>query len=132
MYQKPFLLRTFFLATYRDNFATYRNWLMPFLLSSEIQSMTKEFHKALKLYFKGKNLSEVSRQLEIPRSLLQDWIQEGREPSFKNLIYLKRISDYLGLSLDELLLGKPTSKIINSVTFEDDGKQYQILISRLK
>ena len=95
--------------------------------------MSKEFHKLLKVSFQDKNLSEVSRLLEIPRSLLQDWIHEGREPSLKNVIYLKKIADFLGLTLDELLIGRnSTTKIINSITFEDDGKKYQILISRFK
>lgn len=94
--------------------------------------MKKTFHKILKDNFKDKNLSELSRQLEIPRSVLQDWIKDEREPSFKNLDYLKRLADYLGLSLDELLTGETQVKLLSAVTFEDDGKRYQILINRVK
>lgn len=94
--------------------------------------MKSHFHKILKQSFSNKNLSELSRQLEIPRSVLQDWIKDEREPSFKNLEYLKRISDYLGISLDELLTGEPKERMLSSVTFEDDGKRYQILINRVK
>lgn len=94
--------------------------------------MKKTFHKILKDAFKDKNLSELSRQLEIPRSVLQDWIKDEREPSFKNLDYLKRIADYIGISLDELLTGETQTRMLSSVTFEDDGKRYQILINRVK
>lgn len=94
--------------------------------------MEKKFHKLLKLHFKNSNLSELSRQLEIPRSVLQDWIKDEREPSFKNLDYLKRIAQHLGLSLDELLTGETQMKMLSAVTFEDEGKRYQILINRIK
>ena len=94
--------------------------------------MKNSFHKILKDHFKDKNLSELSRHLEIPRSVLQDWIRDEREPSFKNLNYLKRIAEYLGLSLDELLTGETQTKMLSAVTFEDEGKRYQILINRIK
>lgn len=94
--------------------------------------MKKNFHKILKDNFKDSNLSELSRQLAIPRSVLQDWIKDEREPSFKNLDYLKRISEHLGLSLDELLTGESQQRILSSVTFEDDGKRYLIQINRIK
>lgn len=94
--------------------------------------MKKTFHSILKENFKNKNLSELSRQLEIPRSVLQDWIKDEREPSFKNLNYLKSIAEHLGMSLDELLTGEVQTKMLSSVTFEDEGKRYQILINRVK
>lgn len=94
--------------------------------------MTKHFHKILKNQFKDKNLSELSRTLEIPRSVLADWL-DGREPSLKNLDYLKRIADHIGISLDELLTGETqVKKMLSAVTFEDEGKRYQILINRIK
>lgn len=94
--------------------------------------MKKKFNKLLQAQFAEKNLSELSRQLKIPRSVLQDWIRDEREPSFKNLDYLKRIAEYLGLTLDELLTGESNTRMLSSVTFEDDGKRYQILINRIK
>lgn len=94
--------------------------------------MKKSFHKILQDNFANKNLSELSRQLKIPRSVLQDWIKDEREPSFKNLEYLRKIADYLGISLDELLTGESQSRMLSSVTFDDDGKRYQILINRIR
>lgn len=93
---------------------------------------TDTFHNILKENFADKNLSALSRELDIPRSVLQDWIQEKRQPSMKNLTYVKKIADYLGMSLDDLLIGHPPKrKIISSVTFEDDGKKYQVLIQKI-
>lgn len=39
---------------------------------------------------------------------------------------------YIKVILDELLTGEPKEKMLSSVTFEDEGKRYQILINRVK
>ncbi len=101
------------------------------MIYSESKVMTK-FHEILIEHFKDKNLSELSRQLNIPRSVLQDWVHEKREPSFKNIDYLKSIASFLGMGLDELLGGEVTNKTISSVVFEDNGRKYQVLINRIK
>lgn len=92
----------------------------------------EHFHKILKAHFKDKNISEVARTLAIPRSVLSDWLKEEKDPSFKNLDYLKRIADHLGLSLDELLIGEPTTRVISSVSFEDGINKYQVQINKIK
>jgi DNA-binding phage protein len=92
----------------------------------------EHFHKILKAHFRDKNLSEVARNLAIPRSVLSDWLKEEKDPSFKNLDYLKRIADHLGLSLDELLLGETTARVISNITFEDGTNKYQVLINKIK
>lgn len=94
--------------------------------------MENNFHKILKTNFKSKNLSELSRQLEIPRSVLQDWIIDEKQPSFKNMDYILNIANYLGISLDELLVGESKTKVLSAVTFEDEGRRYQVLINRIK
>ncbi len=99
---------------------------------TDSEIMLKGFHQLLRESFKDKNLSEISRKLEIPRSLLQDWVHEGRVPSMKNLEHIKRIADYLGYSLDELLLGESSKRIISSIEFEDSGRKYQVIINRIK
>lgn len=77
-------------------------------------------------------MSELARQLKVPRSVLQDWI-DGKQPSFSNVEYLVRIADYLNLSLEELLVGKDIqSKILTSIVFDDDGRRYQVSINRVK
>lgn len=92
----------------------------------------KNFHKVLQRHFEGMNLSELSRELDIPRSILQDWIQEKRLPSFKNIDYVKRLARYLGLTLDELFSERSEVKVITSLIFEDDGRKYKVNIEREK
>lgn len=99
---------------------------------SDTTYMTKGFNKILKEALGDSNLSELSRKLKISRSLLQDWIHNGREPSFKNIEHIKKLADYLGITLDEILVGKTNNKVISSVEFQDEGKRYQILIHRIK
>lgn len=129
---KPFLLWTLGLAGRRGKFASGRKQVSSLSHITESKNMAKLFHQILKENFKDKNLSEVARQLNIPRSVLQDWIQEEREPSLKNIEYIRSIAGFLGLSLDELLGGESKTKIISSVMFEDEGKKYQVLINRIK
>ncbi len=90
------------------------------------------FNNILKEAFGDKNLSELARELDMPRSIFQDWVQEKRLPSMKNLKYLRRIADYLNMSLDELLTGETEKKVVTSITFEDQERKYQILINRIK
>jgi hypothetical protein len=86
----------------------------------------------LKKKFKDKNLAEVSRQLGIPKTLLHEWMQAKRMPSFKNVGHLKKLADYLSLSLEELLLEESGDKVISSVTFDDSGRTYRIKIERVR
>lgn len=81
----------------------------------------------------GKNLSQVARDLGISKSLLADWVAARRLPSLRNVDAIARLASYLGLSLEELLLGgKSEKKIISAVTFDDDSRQYRVNIERVK
>ncbi len=99
---------------------------------TENDIMLNNFHKTLKKKLKDKNLSVVSRELNIPRSVLQDWMHGNRSPSMKNIDAVKRLADYFALSLDELLLGDSGPKTLSSITFNDDSREYQIKICRVK
>jgi hypothetical protein len=71
--------------------------------------------------------------LNIPRSLLQDWVHNERKPSLANIEHVVSLSKFLGISLEELLLGQRLkSKTVSSITFSDDGREYRINIERLK
>lgn len=94
--------------------------------------MEKSFNKVISEKLRDKNLADVSRKLGIPRSVLQDWVHEGREPSLKNIKYLRKLADYCDISLEELLTGEKISKNISTVTFEDDDRKYKITINRIK
>lgn len=92
----------------------------------------------LRKHLQGKNISAVSREVGIPTSLIHDWVKGRRMPSLKNIHYVKKLAEYLGISLEEILLGQSdnsaceTSKdhVVAQLSFEDEGKRYQINIVR--
>ncbi len=100
---------------------------------SLILYMEAKISKILRERLKGENLSRVARELGISKSLLADWVASRRLPSLKNIEAVAKLANYLGLSLEQLLLGKDSDRrIISAVTFEDDKRAYRINIERLK
>lgn len=97
-----------------------------FLMESKISEILRE-------RLEGENLSKIARELGISKSLLADWVASRRLPSLKNIAAVARLASYLGLSLEQLLLGKDDGrKIISAVTFDEDKRTYRINIERLK
>ena len=95
--------------------------------------MSTKLSDTLKKRLHGKNLSQLSRELGVSKSLLSDWVAARRTPSLKNIVALQKIAAYLGMSLDELLVGKPNEgKVITALVFEDEKRSYKINIERLK
>lgn len=95
--------------------------------------METKISDILRERLKGKNLSQVARDLSINKGLLADWVSARRIPSLRNIGALKKLADYLGLSLEQLLLGKDSErKIISNVIFDDEKRSYRINIERLK
>ncbi len=81
----------------------------------------------------GKNLSQVARELSISKSLLADWVANRRVPSIRNIEAVAKLAEYLGLSLEQLLLGRDDNrKVISAVTFEDESRRYRICVERVK
>lgn len=95
--------------------------------------MEVKLHDVLQARLKGENLSKIARELNIPKQRLFDWVTAKKSPNLKNATEIKKLADYLGLTIEQLLFGETEgSKILSSVIFEDDNKQYRILIERLK
>ena len=94
--------------------------------------MELKFSKILSVALRGKNISSVAREVDMPRSMLHDWAKSKRVPSLNNIEYIKRLADYLGLSLEEILIGESGKKTISSVSFQDDQRQYRISVERIK
>lgn len=95
--------------------------------------MELKVSKILAQRLKGKNLSALAKELGMPRSMLHDWVKGKRIPSLNNIEYIKQLADHLGISLEELLTGeKNDKKIISSILFQDDSRQYKISVERLK
>ncbi len=93
------------------------------------------FNKILQERLEGENLSSLSRELGINKAVLFDWVKSNRLPSMKNIDHVARLARYLGLSLEELLLGpssnKETShKVITKVSFKDGDREYEVEIKR--
>jgi transcriptional regulator with XRE-family HTH domain len=93
-----------------------------------------QFNEILRKRLEGKNLSAVARELKISKSLIADWVGARRAPSMKNIEAVYRLANYLGLSLEELLLGTKAREVktLVSAKFEDEGNEYRIHISREK
>ena len=94
--------------------------------------MELKFTSVIQERLKGQNLSAIARKLDMPKALLHDWVQSKRLPSFRNLNHVLKLAGFLGLTLEELLIGSSNRKIISSVEFEDSGQVYQICITKMK
>lgn len=95
--------------------------------------MELKVSKILAQRLKGENLSALAKELEMPRSMLHDWVKGNRIPSLNNIEHIKKLADYLGISLEELLTGETDEKkVISSVLFQDESRQYKVSIERLK
>lgn len=102
-------------------------------MSSVKVIMEANVSKILRDRLSGENLSKVARELGISKSLLADWVASRRLPSLKNIDAVAKVANYLGLSLEQLLLGtEEDRKIISSVTFEDNNRAYRVNIERIK
>lgn len=95
--------------------------------------MGTKISEILRERLEGENLSKIARELGISKSLLADWVASRRLPSLKNIEAVAKLAAYLGLSLEQLLLGKEDGrKVISAVTFEDEKRSYRVNIERLK
>lgn len=103
-----------------------------FFVFSDNDFMEIKFTKTLAKALDGKNISQIAREIDMPRNMLHDWVRAKRVPSLSNIEYVKKLADYLGLSLDELLVGDDEKRIISSISFSDEGREYRLIIERTK
>ena len=91
--------------------------------------LSQVLHRELK----GKVISRVAKEVGISVSILHDWFSSSRNPSAKNMWQLKKLAEYLGMSLEQILFDEKTEKqVISSTTFTDRGVQYRINIEKIK
>ena len=89
--------------------------------------------QVLQRELKGKVISRVAKEIGVSVSILHDWYSSSRKPSAKNMWQLKKLADYLGLSLEQILFDEKSERqIISSTTFTDRGVQYRVNIERIK
>ncbi len=89
--------------------------------------------QVLQRELKGRVLSKIAKEVGISVSILHDWYSSSRKPSAKNLWQLKKLADYLGLTLEQILFDERNEKqIISSTVFSDRSVQYRINIEKVK
>lgn len=79
---------------------------------------------------KGLSLKQVSVQTGIPNSTLHTWL-ENRQP--KDILKVKRLADFLGVSLHELLFGVKELAPLGELRLparEDLVGEYEVVIRR--
>jgi hypothetical protein len=94
--------------------------------------MEQRFSEILRERLEGENLSAIAREIGIPKTILHDWVQSRRLPSMKNIHYVSKLGEYLGLTLEQLFFGQDEKKILSSISFNDEDREYRILIERVK
>lgn len=81
------------------------------------------------------SINQVANDCNIPSSVLHGWIN-GTLPSAKNLHHIKTLSDYLGISTDQMLFNSEgrsrTHLILFSSTFMDGDVQYKLTIEKVR
>ena len=83
---------------------------------------------------RGDTLNNISKKTKIPLSTLHGWAN-GTLPNAKNLHLIKRLSDYLGVTIAALLFNVKSenseAEVLFSSTFVDDQKRYRLTIEKL-
>jgi hypothetical protein len=100
-----------------------------------LPTMKKELRLSQVLHreLSGKVLSRVAKEVGISTSVLHDWHSSARKPAAKNLWQLRKLADYLGLSLEEILFDEKTKRtVVCSEVFSDQGIHYRLTIERIK
>lgn len=81
---------------------------------------------------KGLKLKAISEETGIPMSTLSEWTA-GREPKVSDALI--RLSTYLGVSLDEMILGRMNwgnERLISETYFEIEGQSYSMRVCHRK
>lgn len=87
------------------------------------------------LYRRKLSINFLASECNIPISVLHGWVKDGAAPSGKNLVHVKTLSNYFGISVDELLFqeeDEPPHLILFSSTFRDGGTQYKLTIEKMR
>lgn len=92
------------------------------------------FTLILREHLREKNITALAKEIGAPSTLIHDWVQGRRLPSLKNIKFVKKIADHLGLTLEELLIGTVSAskenRTITNLTFDDAGRSYEVRILR--
>jgi transcriptional regulator with XRE-family HTH domain len=91
-----------------------------------------DFSRRLADLIGNENISAVAKEVGMPISLLHDWVKGRRIPSLRNLRHLISISNYLNMTLDELLGGRRQSGVahLRSFDFQDGDRKFVVRIEK--
>jgi transcriptional regulator with XRE-family HTH domain len=90
-----------------------------------------KFSKNLKEYLitEGISMNELSRKMEVPVSTVHGWLN-GVEP--KSIHDLKKVSNFLGVSLDDLCFGDARIHLETDLHISIGKHSYKILLSKVE
>ena len=98
--------------------------------------MKLELHKNLKTLLdkRGMTASQLARATKVSTSTISNWMT-GLEP--RNLIQLKRVAEYLDVSVDYLLYGNKREKdrdrsAISEYADEINAGTFEVVLRRIK
>lgn len=88
------------------------------------------------LKHRGESVHAVAEATGIPSSTLHSWVAAGQLPSAKNLHHLKKLSEYLNISISVLLFNAKEDNsgatILFQTTFVDQDTKYRLVIEKMK
>ena len=83
---------------------------------------------------RGESINGMAKSCGIPPSVLHGWAN-GVIPSGKNIHLIKRLADYLSLSVSILLFNQidevSSDTVLFSSTFVDGSRKYRLIIERI-
>jgi transcriptional regulator with XRE-family HTH domain len=89
------------------------------------------FSKNLRDYLNSKDLSinELARRLEVPVSTIHGWLN-GVEP--KNMRDLKKVSVFLGITIDELCFGEVKTYVKTDIRVSIGEDSFHVYLSKVE
>lgn len=91
------------------------------------------FSKMLNELFKHKSITQVAKEIGIPKSTLSEWASSKKGPNLSSMHHVRELASYLGISFEELIFGKESSetKTLTTVKFTDGENKYSISIIKI-
>lgn len=101
---------------------------LDYMVEVKLNKILQKELKARKITING-----LAKECKIPISVLHGWVN-GTLPSAKNLHHIKSLTEYLGLTTDQLLFGSTSNSrhTLFSNTFMDGKTQYRLIIEKVE
>ena len=92
-----------------------------------------DFSKMLNKLLKDKSVTQVAKEIGMPKSVLSEWKSSKKGPNLSSMHHVRKLAQYLGVDFEELLFGedKKSTEVLTTVNFKDENKTYNITITKL-